>query len=1051
MRSDPVLDDHRPKKHLRPCSLLQGWFAVLLLLAIGCGPPSRAPTDQAPTDRAPTDQAPTDQAPTDQAPTDQAADPVAVQPGKNSLDDVDPAAARSDVVESKVVPFQAEHVQMLIQSQGFAEADAILRSHLVANPDDPVAVFTLAQLMAAQGDLENAVQTLQQPIIQNSDAALPALGTASEWLIQLGRPEEAIGCYRKILAAVPDSAMVHRRLAKLLTQMGRPHAAKRSLRSLCRSGDIRRSELATLISVGDTVAADSIGAVAKARELFKQRSYQAAADLLASEFQAAEDESPGKFVPPDVQAFRTRILAESQQDEAALKRIDDANRFQKMYSDYWAAKGILSLRQGDTDAAIAQLSVAVSIDGTDAASIQRLSQAYLTAGDDTSAEKWEVRFRHLLKSMRLSNQIATMTGTDDPAAGDAIAKTMDELADRLEPLDRPLEAVLWRSMAASHRGDSAEQMTPLQTEFNRLAKSPDAFPPTGMKWPKGDAGKFPFASRQSGATPLAWKHHSCPNPPETARWNNVAESVGLDHQFRVAASDQSDGFTIYQALGGGVAALDYDLDGACDLYFAQGAADPPEFKTDASNPLYRNLGQKVVEVSQWAGSSEDSYSIGVTAGDWNQDGFDDLAINQFGSVVVLTNNTDGTFRRDVMITKPTTWMPASIAIADVNADQWMDLIVLAYAESEKIWDKPPRNEQGRPTYLIGPASFAGAPNLVVFGTEQGWESDATEVISPKMENPDTSLGIVVGLRNPHQDSSGGNPIFVGNDQRNDRLWSCSSGKDRNWKENAMVRGCAFGSYGNPSASMGIAAADLNQDGLTDLHITNFQNEPSSLFHGCQSGFRDFSIRSGMHRHSFDVLGFGTAAVDFDLNGLPELIVTNGYIDDSTDSTGPFKQPMQLLVFKDRRYQLQKVDDESGYWGVPHVGRAMARLDFDRDGLQDVAVTNLNEKSAILVNRTPTSHHWIRLRLVGTQSCRDPIGASVKVFAGDRTYHHQVTTGDGYLCRDEPEIVLGLGDHQGPVRVSVTWPSGQTQDFDGLTGDLSWVIAESHADAFRLDP
>lgn len=997
---------------------------VLLTMVLGCGSNPSSPSTEA------------------AKATAQTRGAVEPRPAKD-VDSRQPALAAqpTEVNSAEAESFQVERVQSLIESGNFDLAEAMLRSHLVVYPDNPMAIFTMAQLLAAQGDLESAIQTLRQPPIQESHAALPALGTTAGWLLQLGQPEAAADCYRQMLRSVPNAVMVHRSLSDLMLRMGRPSLARDSLRQMCRSGDIRQPELASLISVAQAAIDLPIGPVAQARRLAQQHNYQGAADLL-------EQRSKLKYQAPDIEAFHTRMLAEAQQDDIVATRLANGLPAQRQYSDYWAAQGIYSLRQGNFDAAIAALSQAIAIDQTDTSSIQRLSQAYRITGDIEAADQRHQLFRRVLKSVRLSNQIA------DTAPSIA---TIEELADVLDSLHRPLEAVLWRSIATSFQSDSTERKKSLHDQFARLANSENAFPPTATSVTLGNLavpnrGDKPRAPGQPISA--ADSQAPFPPPPATAAWQNVAAEVGLIHEYRVARDPQSRAYAIYQSLGGGVAAIDYDLDGRCDLYFAQGAADPPEFRSEQLNPLYRNVGKKVVDVSRSAGTGENSYTMGVTAGDWNQDGFEDLAVNQFGSIVLLTNNTDGTFRRDVLLSKPTTRMPTSIAIADVNADGWQDLIALAYADSETIWEKPPVDLQGRPTYLIGPASFSGASNLVLMGSSVGWGTNFTEIGLPGEDLVDTSLGLIVGLSRPDEDVQDSiartsdsvaktqlNSIFIGNDQQNDRLWTHSNASPEGWTETAMLHGCAFGSFGNPSASMGIAAADFNQDGNVDLHITNFQDEPSSLFYGSDTGFRDQTIASGMHQQSSNVLGFGTAAVDFDFNGTPDLLVTNGYIDDPASMDAPFAQPMQLLVRRNNRYQLQAVKDPSGYWSKPHVGRAMARLDFDGDGRDDITTTHLNEPAAVLLNRTDTPLSWIRLALVGTDSPRNAVGADISVYTAERTLVHRLTAGDGYLCRDQPAITIGLGTHATDVDIRVRWPSGSIQDWKEVKANRQWVLTE----------
>ena len=200
----------------------------------------------------------------------------------------------------------------------------------------------------------------------------------------------------------------------------------------------------------------------------------------------------------------------------------------------------------------------------------------------------------------------------------------------------------------------------------------------------------------------------------------------------------------------------------------------------------------------------------------------------------------------------------------------------------------------------------------------------------------------------------------------------------------------------------------------------------------------------------DVLGFGCSAVDFDLNGIPDVMVTNGHIDDTTETDEPFAQPMQLFTLRNGRYETVNVDSANGYWQRPHIGRAMARLDYNADGKDDVVITNLNEPSSLLLNNTKTNHHWLKLELVGTSSPRLPIGTRILVTADKLQYHHALVAGDGYLARNEPVITVGLGQHVDPVSVVIDWPDGSTETFKNLNVDQTIQIVQGIPSAFVLD-
>ncbi|MCO8120189.1 FG-GAP-like repeat-containing protein [Stieleria sp. TO1_6] len=945
--------------------------------------------------------------------------------------------------------YDAKAVERLIRAGSLDQAQSLVQSRLLSAGDDPAALFQYAKLQAARGNLQAAVETLDQPAIQNSEAALPALGQSAEWLVQLNQPRLAQQRYRQILKVAPQADIVHRKLAELLLRCGRPTPALPSLRHLCRSGNVKQSELAALIAPADAIEVPIIGAAAEARQLATKGFYLQAVNQLKPVIDQPE-------TPADVTAFYLRLLAESQQFAELDRRLPHVQPAVLDDANFWSAVGIRALDAGDAELAAGTLLQSLILDSTATRSIQRLRQAFQMSAQPQWDERLKQRFRCNRDAIRHSNTIAKLT-SDSSASQAEIATQMEQLAGLLNTMGRRLEAVLWRTMAAQGRGDSAAAAE-LRVAFGELAISDDAFPtadelrlglPADVTGdPRELIANVSSLRRESPAADQL-QQQSDPWPPISAdaSWVNVAGEVGLHHRYEVAHDRQRDGFAIYQTYGGGLAVLDFDRDGLSDLYFAQGGIDPPQFHAagregDCGNRLYAHWGQQLHDVTRSAGACSTGYTLGVSAGDWNQDGFDDLFVNRFGALEVMTNRGDGTFATEVVWRGSPTWVPTSVALADVNQDGFQDLVALGYADSEMVWLQPPRDSNGRPKQSIGPGNFAGAANQVVWGTQRGWQP--AEPLGGSAVVPDRSLGMIIGpLTGRPEDRV--NQIFVGNDQQNNRLWTWHPQQPSSWEDSAIIDGCAFGNFGAATAAMGITASDLNQDGALDLHITNYQNEPVSLYEAIGDGLRDQTVRRGLLRSTVGVLGFGCQGVDYDLNGVPDLVVTNGHIDDATETDEPFAQPIQLFARQDR-YALVAVDDPSGYWEQPHVGRAMARLDFDRDGQDDLAITHLNEPVALLINQTPTENHWLRLSLVGTHSSRLPVGAVIVVHA-DRDWYHFVTAGDGYLCRNEPCLTIGLGSHSDPVSLTVLWPDRTRQRVDGLSVDTDWLLVQDH-DAYE---
>jgi hypothetical protein len=198
-----------------------------------------------------------------------------------------------------------------------------------------------------------------------------------------------------------------------------------------------------------------------------------------------------------------------------------------------------------------------------------------------------------------------------------------------------------------------------------------------------------------------------------------------------------------------------------------------------------------------------------------------------------------------------------------------------------------------------------------------------------------------------------------------------------------------------------------------------------------------------------MVGFGTKSIDIDRNGWLDLIVTNGHIFD-TRIYGEeyFQMPPQMLMSKGRRFELTEVGDDSGYWDEIYLGRAMATLDFDRDGSIDILIGHLDKPVALLDNQTETEGSWIQLELVGTVTERDAIGTRVVVTAGGEQFTHWVTAGDGYFCSDEPVLDFGLGNHQQVDRVEIFWPNREKQTFESLQPGHRYLVVEGQPEVVQ---
>ncbi len=735
---------------------------------------------------------------------------------------------------------------------------------------------------------------------------------------------------------------------------------------------------------------------------------------------------------------------EAQDDQRFLQWLTLVDQATRQTADYWAALGTYLISQRRFEEATRALLEAADRDPTDMYSFGRLGQTLLTLGDDEASKRWLDRWDEINELVKANNRVSD-TSPPDP-------DRIDELIGWLEKLNRPLEALLWKSIADAARSGSPETHAMNSERQREIVTNGIGFASKQERLCGTDLQAYPLPSLDNltgSAVKLPQPSLQRVSSPTPATFENVASSVGLNHAYQVAAHPQSEGFAIYQTYGGGVASIDFDLDGRSDVYFAQGGSDPPAFEGRVSNQLFRNLVDDrdvrfaMVDVTGRAGAADYRYSMGVTAGDWNQDGFPDLAVANLGDDSLLINNGDGTFKHvPIIAANDQNRVPASLAIADLNGDALPDMFELSYVDDPTMIFLPTRDEARRVLKSMSPMQYKPGPDRICLNDGRGGMS--IQPFNTDDNDFRTGLGLVVTDFNQKP----GNEVFVGNDLYPDQLWVRDTATGT-WSDVAPAIGCAFGIRGSKTASMGIGVGDVDNTGTIDIHITNYQNRNSSLFINLGESFLERNVQYGLAEASRAVLGFGTQMLDYDNDGLLDLVVTNGHIEKALSIVDPFEQPAQLFCNLGGRFALTGVGDPSGYWARKHLGRGLARVDFDRDGKSDFVVTHLGEASAILINRTNTDNHWLQIQLVGVESERDAVGAKVAIGFDEMSRSSWVTAGDGYLARNEPVVGFGLGKARGPVRVTVSWPSGKVETIEGVAADQRVLIIEGQPEAFPL--
>jgi tetratricopeptide (TPR) repeat protein len=932
----------------------------------------------------------------------------------------------------------------LIKQGEHTKADIAIRSMLSAEPNNATLLFLAARSAHGQGKLSEAIESLGLIPPDHPEAGFPAMGQAADWLLEANQIAAAETMFRKMLEIYGDLVPVHRRLADLLNAQGRRVDASKHTRALIRLGDVTEKELLSLTTLSvpyhdeasewavSTDEFDSITmfALARAKRFVVQNNLNEAEDLI----QRLRAEFP-QSAPVAALAGR---LYESRQDDAALRRwclalppgVNEE-------AEYWATMGSWMLRSGQFEPAIRAFSEAVIHDPTDRVSYQRLSEA-LAAVDEFNAARRVAARKELLEE---AWQLALNIGLHRESR----LMDMQSLAEKLDQLGRPWEAISWRMVLAHESGQLEQAMPALIQARASLAENESSPAPENEILCGVDKSRWPLPIGEWLAEP-----HSATSPfslTQTAPRNivlvDIASEIGIDFRYHNNREPNLSHLKMFQVNGGGIAALDYDLDGWVDLYFSD-AGGQPNNQTDSNpNRLYRNLaGKKTTEISRESTTDDRSYSAGATAADLNQDGFPDIIVANIGENTLYLNNGDGTFaRREILGSQG--WTSGCVC-GDLDGDAIPEIVEINYINDDSAF----KTECWGAGFDCTPRIFHGGMDRLLKQNHQGVWS-LFQNVKPEELKPNYGFaGLVANF-----DRQAGNDLFITNDTTNNHFWVSREAEDQHGfslSNQAELRGCAVGDVAQPQGCMGVAGGDFDHNGTLDLCVTNYWQQPSNLFLQRVPGFFiDAAAGFGLAQPSRDTVGFGIQAVDFDRDGWLDLTVLNGHVFNPVENGTPeipFQMLPQLFQGSAGRFQLVEPADEldhdasTSFWTTPTLGRTLVRLDFNRDGKPDLVANSLDAPIAVLENRTDTGH-WLRIDLSGTTSERDAIGAEVVAICGQQKYHAWMTAG-GYMGANESTIDIGLGACERVDELQLHWPSGLTQSFTKVAVDRHYLIIEN---------
>ena len=523
----------------------------------------------------------------------------------------------------------------------------------------------------------------------------------------------------------------------------------------------------------------------------------------------------------------------------------------------------------------------------------------------------------------------------------------------------------------------------------------------------------------------------------SVRLTDVTASAGISFTHNNGAFGKK---YLPETLGAGAAFFDFDNDGRQDLFLVNGTSWPGHTPSASRSKLYRNAGGGAfVDATTRAGLSVDLYGMGAAAADFDNDGWQDLLVTAVGQNRLFRNSGKGTF---VDVTARAglgsrIGFSTSSMWFDYDRDGWLDLLICNYVRWTPETDVR-CSVDGKQKAYCTPEAYRGATSWLFRNRGNGTFEDVTAKAG-LFDATSKSLGVTL----VEYDADPWPDVFIANDTQPNKL-SRNNGNGT-FVELGLKAGLALSEEGRARAGMGVDAADVDNSGTTTVVITNFSGEMLGLYRPVGDGqFQDAAPRSEVGRATRQTLGFGCFFFDVDLDGLQDLLVVNGHIDDTftrANSRVAYAEPPHLFHNRGRGQFTDIVSAIGGAFAQPKVGRGAAFADIDGDLDLDVVITTNGGPAAIYRNDSPLSSRALRLQLRGVTSNRDGIGARVRVAAGRDRFSRTVKTGSSYLSQSELPLTFGLGAATKADRVVVEWPSGKTDEIKDLAGGKAYLIVE----------
>ena len=508
------------------------------------------------------------------------------------------------------------------------------------------------------------------------------------------------------------------------------------------------------------------------------------------------------------------------------------------------------------------------------------------------------------------------------------------------------------------------------------------------------------------------------------RFTDVTSQAGIRFQHEDGRSGEK---YFLETLGAGAAWFDYDRDGDLDIYFVNGA-DLPGMHSPIppTNALYRSNGDGTfTDVTEQAGVDDGSYGFSCAVGDYDNDGWDDLYVTNFGPNLLYHNNGDGTFTDVTRVAGvgDERW-GAAAAFADYDSDGDIDLFVANYVDYQL--ENNPVCGRLHVRLHCSPGVFDGTQSVLYRNNGDGTFTDVTQKAG--LFNPnDKGMGVIWCDYDNDRDVD----LFVANDRTPDRLYQNNG--EGTFTDMALLSGIALSETGVAMSSMAPILGDIDNDGWFDLVVTNYHDEPNCAYKNDGDGFfSDITYQSGIGGQGLSYLSWGADFADLDNDGYVDLFIANGQLDENIQEIRPtlsYEQPNQL--FRNRGDgTFEDVSNQAGEGLLlEKVSRSAAFGDYDNDGDIDILITNSRQMPDLLRNDTTNQNHWLIFETVGSKSNRDGIGVRIKVVANGMSQIREVKSGGSYPSHSDMRLHFGIGQAVLADLVEIRWPSGLVECFE----------------------